>query len=33
MAGGGLLPLSLVVVWRIDSRIDEIPNALAKGGG
>lgn len=33
MTGGALLLLSLVVVWWIDNRIDEIPNALAKGGG
>ena len=33
MAGGALLLLSLVVVWWIDNRIDEILNALAKSGG
>ena len=33
MAGGALLLFSLVVVWWIDNRIDEILNALAKGGG
>ena len=33
MAGITLLLLSLVVVWCIDNRIDEIVNALAKGGG
>ena len=33
MAAGALLLLSLVVVWWIDNRIDEILNALAKGGG
>ena len=33
MAGSALLLLSLVVVWRIDNRIDEILNALANGGG
>ena len=32
MAGDALLPLNLVVVWWIDNRIDEIPNALAKSG-
>ena len=33
MAGGALLLLGLIVVWRIDNRIDEILNALAKSGG
>ena len=33
MARSALLLLSLVVVWCVDSRIDEIANALAKGGG
>ena len=33
MAGGALLLLGLVVVGWIDNRIDEIVNALAKGGG
>ena len=33
MAGSALLLLSLIVVWCIDTRIDEIANALAKGGG
>ena len=33
MAGGALLALALVAVGWLDHRIDEIVNALAKGGG